>query len=269
MVEPSQAGAAAPGLIDLHCHILPGVDDGPPDDEIVIAMLRLAAADGITTIVATPHARYVTPARVAAGVQHVNKLARAEGLNILVLPGSEVRFQPDLAERWQAGELIALNGGSYVLVEFSYRSEWPPLLTTSIYTMQLAGMSPIIAHAERYPVVQNDPGSLATLIAMGVVVQVNAEALLSRMGDAIQHTAEQLVRAKLVHVIASDGHNPEQRPPQLSAALQRVGELTGPHTAARMQETAARIIDGASLQLPEPALADIQPRRKWGWPWRR
>ena len=94
-------------MIDLHCHILPGVDDGPPHDEAVVAMLTLAAADGITTIVATPHARYVTPERVVAGVQRVNRLAHANGLDIRVLPGSEVRFQPDLAERWQAGELIA------------------------------------------------------------------------------------------------------------------------------------------------------------------
>jgi protein-tyrosine phosphatase len=118
-------------------------------------------------------------------------------------------------------------------------------------------------------VVQNDPRSLAPLIEMGVVMQVNAEALLSRMGDAIQRTAEQLVRAEMVHVIASDGHNHVQRPPQLSAALQRVDELAGPGAAARMQATAARIIAGAPLQLPEPNPAEIQPKGRLRLPWRR
>lgn len=268
MSERGEPKRAYSDLVDIHCHILPGVDDGPPDDTTVIEMLRLAADDGVTTIVATPHARYATPERVARGVQHVNSLARAQQLAIQILPGLEARFQADLADKWQAGELVALAGGTYVLVEFSYRSEWPPLLTTSIYAMQLAGMLPIIAHAERYPVVQADPASLAPLVEMGVPVQVNAEALLGRMGSEIQQTAERLVRARLVHVIASDGHDPVKRPPQLSAALARVSELVGPQEARRMTSAAERIISGAPLVLPEPDLEALRLKRRFRLPWR-
>jgi len=253
------------GLIDLHAHVLPGVDDGAADERVALEMLRLAAADGITRVVATPHASRVTRAQVTDGVVRLNRLAHEAGIAVEVLEGSEVRYTADLASRFQDGQLITLNRSSYALVEFPFQRPWPALLTTTLYTMLAAGMTPIMAHAERYPAVQADPAVLLPLVEMGLLVQVNCEALLG-YDTAL---AQRLLRARLIHLIASDAHDPLRRPPGLSAAYERVSALADAEYANWLRRAAQLVIADQPLVTPRPDDDALKSSRGWlRLPWR-
>ena len=239
-------------LIDLHSHVLPGLDDGARDQAESLLMLRLAEADGIRTIVATPHATSCRPEQIAPSVSRLNAAAAGEGLSVKVVAGSEVRLAADLAERHRAGRLVTLNGTDYLLLELPLHGDWPPYLLEAIYALQVAGLVPILAHAERYPAVQKDPGILVDLIVRGVLVQVNATALLDVADPAEARVAAGLLRARMAHLVASDAHDLLSRPPRLQGALAAVSAIAGDDYAAGMVQTAAAVLAGASVTLPDP-----------------
>jgi len=206
----------------MHCHILPGLDDGAVSFEEALAMARMAAADGVRTIVATPHMddRYVypEPERVRDLTGRLNELLEAEGLPLRVLPGAEVRTGMDLVERLQAGKIMTVgDGGKYVLVEL-------PTSGVAVYAgelffrLQVAGYTPILAHAERVDQFRREPRLLQDLRDRNVRVQVNAESLSGKAGRVLRNFALRLVKDGLVDVLGSDGHNVERRKPLLSVA---------------------------------------------------
>lgn len=246
-------------LVDLHSHILPGVDDGARDDADALEMLRIAAGDGIQAIVATPHSEYATTRVITAGVDRLNQLAADDGIDIQIMAGCEVFISPDLVEQVREGRLVTLNGTAYVLLELPLVGNWPMYLQATIYDLQVAGLMPIIAHAERYPPVQEHPDILQDLITAGVIIQVNSSSLLGRTGNRSQRTAETLVRRRMAHIIASDAHSPGRRAPRVREALQRAGDLTDPQYAAEMQARAVQILHGEPVKLPEPIPAP-EPR---------
>jgi len=241
-------------LVDLHTHVLPGVDDGARDPAEAIAMLRMAEADGIRTVVATPHSASCDAARIAEGVAGLSALAADAGLSVRVVAGSEVRLEAGLAERYRAGELTTLNGTYYLLLELPLHGDWPPYLLDAIYELQVEGIVPILAHAERYPAVQEDPGILIELIVRGVLIQVNGMSLLDVAGPAERRAADWLVRTHIAHLVASDAHDLSTRPPRLQEALDAVIAITGPDYAAWMVESAAAVLAGAGVTLPDPQL---------------
>jgi len=240
------------GRVDLHSHVLPGVDDGARTVGDSLAMLRAAAADGTTTIVATPHASRVTGSQVMLAVEQLNAAATIEELPISVVSGSEVRFDADLVERHRRGELITIGRTPYLLLELSLRAEWSPFLTRNVFDLQMAGLWPILAHAERYPAIQRDPTKLIELVEAGMLVQVNADALSGTAGRSARRTAEQLLSRHLVHVIASDSHDLEARPPLLAAAYRRIGDLVDRDYAALLAAVPHTVIAGATVKVPEP-----------------
>lgn len=246
-------------LVDLHSHILPGVDDGARDDSDALEMLRIAVEDGIETIVATPHSEFVTPKDITTAVDRLNRLAAGDGIDIQIMAGCEVFIAPDLVEQVRQGRLVTLNGTAYVLLELSLVADWPMYLQTTIYELQVAGLMPIIAHAERYPPVQQNLDILQDLITAGVVIQINSSSLLGRTGDRSQTTAEALVRRRMAHIIASDAHSPGRRAPRVRAALERASDLAGPQYAAGMQERAVQILHGEPVKLPDP-IASPEPQ---------
>jgi protein-tyrosine phosphatase len=247
---PPRAGR----LGDLHSHVLPCVDDGARDPEESLEMLRVAAADGTGVIAATPHASRCGLEQIIEEVNRLNALAAAEGLGITVVTGSEVRLNSDVPERYRAQQLATLNGTDYLLVELPLRGEWPSYVDRAIYDLQLAGALPILAHAERYPAVQQQPSILTSLIARGVLIQVNANSLQGDFGRSARDTAERLLESHLAHLIASDSHRPDSRPPRIRAAIERTEELAGPEYAGWMVEAAAAVIKGIPITLPDPGL---------------
>jgi protein-tyrosine phosphatase len=240
-------------LVDLHAHILPGIDDGARDDAQALAMLRVAEADGIVSVIATPHAHHVRHHDVPAAVERLNRLAKTEEIAVDVLPGSEVRIGTRAVELHREGKLLTLNGTPYVLFELFFHEEWPlQLVTQACARLQDAGLRPVLSHAERYAFVQRDPLVVAPLVEQGVLVQLNALSLDGYEGVLAQRAAERLIRDGLAHVLASDAHNHERRAPRLRAALRRVAELTSMAQALEMAATAAAIATGADVLPCEP-----------------
>jgi protein-tyrosine phosphatase len=240
------------GLVDLHSHVLPRVDDGARDDDEALRMLRIAEEDGIGTIAATPHAHHFPGSLVPERVERLNQLAADAGLTIKVVPGSEVRLAADLPARHRDVQLLTLNCSRYLLFELYFDGGWPSYLRRVVDELRALGLWPILAHAERYEAVQRDPAPLRDLIAAGVPIQINAASLVGPAERGAQPTAERLIRDRMVHILASDAHNAAWRPPRLRAAAQRVAEIAGADYAAWMLATSAAIVRGEEITLPAP-----------------
>ena len=240
-------------LVDLHSHILPGMDDGAQSDAEALEMLRIAASDGIQVIAATPHVnRTTSPDAILAGVARLNQLAVNEGVQIEVVPGSEVPIAADIVDRYHAGQVVTLNDTPYLLLELRQTADWPPYVQTAIYDLQVAGLVPILAHAERYPAIRDDAGVLTGLISSGVVIQINASSLLGKSGADSQRAAEELLRNRMAHIIASDAHRPHARAPRLQPALRHAATIVEASYVDGMRATAAAILRGQPVTLPEP-----------------
>ncbi len=262
-VTTSEEPTAHARLVDLHSHVLPGVDDGARDVDEALRMLRVAEEDGIATIAATPHADSVTPQQILDGVAELNRLAADAGLRIRVVPGSEVRIAADLPARAADGRLVTLADTPYLLLELSLWGDWPPFLLEAIYSCQVVGLWPILAHAERYPAVQRDPGRVLPLVERGVLVQVNADSLFGRNGRKAQWAAEELIRSRAAHLIASDAHRSDSRPPRVRAALERAAAVAGEEYATWMAQAAVDVLRGAPVTPPQPE----PPRRRRRFRW--
>lgn len=235
---------------------MPAVDDGARNDNLALDMLRAAEADGISIIAATPHAHHVGAARIIEGVERLRELADAAGIQIEIIPGHEARLAPDIADRYRQGDIIPLNHTTYQLIELHLFEEWPKELSErSIGRIQAAGLIPVMAHPERYPVIQREPEWVEALIERGIMLQVNSHSLTGYHGPEAQKTAELLVSRRLVHVIASDAHNPGRRPPAIRAAIDRAAQIAGPEYAHWLMSNAAAIVRGDEVHRSMPELA--------------
>jgi len=225
-------------MIDLHFHALPGIDDGPRSMSEAVALCRRAAAEGTTRIVATPHVLREPwlneePGPRAALLAELNA---ALGGKPEVLPGCELMFSLDileLVERGDAGPVIGLNGGRHILVEFA-AGYVPREAAEALRELVLAGRVPVIAHPERNGVFQKDPERLLEMLSKGALAQVTAASLLGEAGRSAQAFAEDLMRLEAVHLVASDAHNLDGRPPRLAAARERVRKHWGAEVETRL-----------------------------------
>jgi protein-tyrosine phosphatase len=256
-------------LIDLHNHILPGVDDGARDLAESLEIAHVARNDGITTIVATPHrnswsydADLVDAQRRLAEVQQA---CLQDGCGVELKLGGEAYVAPDLASQVQNGLAFPINRSRYLLVEWPF-DQYPAYSDQVIFELRVRGIVPIMAHAERYRVVQRDIYHLVPLIEHGVIVQVNAGSLLGDLGPGIQKVAEALLTEDLAHVLATDSHSPRHRPPVLSSARDRASELIGAERARAMVEDLPRqIVENRAFTLPSPK--QRRPKPFWAF-WR-
>lgn len=201
-------------MIDLHSHILPGVDDGVRTLDEAVEMARAAAAEGVTAIAATPHVRHDYPtsaARMEHGVADVRRAIQAAGLDVEVVAGGELDLEfsdglsDDEIRRFSLGAT-----GRYVLLEFP-DSGWPLALDARIASLRAKGVVALLAHPERNSEVRSRPSVLAAAVERGALVQLTAGSLEGRMGRTTQATARRLLQLGLVHVLASDAHHPELR----------------------------------------------------------
>jgi protein-tyrosine phosphatase len=214
-------------VIDLHSHILPGLDDGSRSLEEARDLARQAVAEGITAIAATPHVRAdypTTPDEMEWGVHELREDFEAEGIDVRVLHGAEL----DLGMLWQVprGDLTRLTiaqTGRYLLLEVPYRG-WPMALATTVASLVHSGVVPLLAHPERNPEVQDRPARVEELVDSGALVQVTAGSLAGGHDRAAQHAAEQLVELGVVHVIASDSHGPHITRGGIPAAVEALGD---------------------------------------------
>jgi protein-tyrosine phosphatase len=252
-------------VIDLHTHILPGVDDGVKTMEDAVAFARVAAEDGVRTIVATPHYRegFFLNARpeVLAGVAALNARLAAESIPIHVLPGAEVHISADIVERIKSGHAPTLaDNGRTVLFELSM-TQYPLDLENVVFRMRLAGLQVLFAHPERIRYFQDDVGRYEAVIRLGSWGQLTTGSVTGVFGPEVEEFAQELARKRLVHVVASDAHNTRGRPPVLSKSLPRLGAWMGDDLAARMvDEFPDAFIKGLDPEFPAPAEATLRKR---------
>jgi protein-tyrosine phosphatase len=235
-------------LIDIHAHVLPGVDDGARDEQAALEMLRAAADDGIGTLVATPHSHWADGYDIPAAVARLSELASAHDIDIEILPGSEVRIAADLIEQHEHGKLRTLNDTQHLLLELYFAHEWRiEVVERVISRLQEAGVRPILAHPERYPFVVIEPKVIERFVALGVPIQINALSLSGYHSEASRRTALALLEAGLVHIIASDAHSARWRPPQLRQALDEIATLHGQDYVTRLLDNAEAVVTGRDI----------------------
>jgi protein-tyrosine phosphatase len=248
-------------MIDLHAHILPGLDDGVATVEEACELARRAAAEGITAIAATPHVREdypTTPTQMEAAVRDLRREFRLADIAVDILPGGEIALDSlGLLGHEDLLRFSLAQSGRYLLVEFPYVG-WPLALETSLRKVQAAGLVPIIAHPERNREVQERPGLLAPLIAAGTLVQVTAASLEGRLGPSSQRAAQALLKDGTAHLIASDAHGPAVREAGLADAVAALDDA--PLARYLTEEVPAAIVAGDALPM-RPVRA--RTRRLW------
>jgi len=213
-------------MIDIHCHVLPGLDDGVRTLDEAVELALASEAEGITTIVATPHVREdfpTTTAQVSFGVGELTSALTTAECGVKVLPGGELSLE--VAERLSDTELRSwgLGGSNTLLLEFPYY-DWPLSLEPLIFELGIRGFTVVVAHPERNSVVAQTPERLRRVVRAGAYIQVTAASLDGRLGDRTQQAARELLALELAHVIASDAHHPQVRRTVLQSAAAAVGD---------------------------------------------
>ena len=233
-------------MVDLHCHILPGLDDGPKTLKESLAMCRAAAADGIHTIVATPHrGNFVadtTAKQVLAGIKKLKKALAKHKIKIDILPGHEIHISKDLVQDVEKGVALTINNKKkYILLELPFHSV-PFYVFDVIARLKEKGITPIIAHPERNTQIQADKRVMKRLVKAGASAQITGDSLTGKFGPAARRSAANLLKSGLASIIASDSHSPA-RPPALSEAITEATKIVGEKkTRALVESNAAEII---------------------------
>jgi len=241
-------------MIDIHCHVLPGVDDGAKSWEISEEMCRMAKADGIEHIVATPHANHRYPYDRAKLSQLMESLQqRINGPRLTLGCDFHLSYE-NIQDALLHPDRYVIGTSRYLLVELSNYSI-PPQIGDAYAKLIAMGAIPIITHPERNPILQSTPDRILPWIELGCTVQVTASAITGAWGEAIKHSAEWLLKRDAVHFLASDGHDIKRRPPLMSAARNAVAELCGSDIAdALVTGNPQAVVLGQVLPyLPQPA----------------
>ena len=223
-------------MIDIHCHILPGLDDGAKTMDEAIAMARIAAGDGIHTLVAsshiTPGVYDNSPARIVAAAGAFAGRLREEGIPVRIIPGADVRMTPEMLNG--GGRYLCINRDtSYLLFEFPH-DLIPPGSDRLIGALRDRGLIPVITHPERNRALQQEPEKLEPFIKLGCLVQITAMSLTGGFGPRAQSVAERFLKDGFAHLIATDAHDTVKRPPILSPAVRRAEVLVGAEAARAM-----------------------------------
>lgn len=232
-------------MIDLHTHILPGVDDGASDLEMSLAMGRFGVEQGLSVIAATPHF-YEVPnwAFVQEKVCELQKHFEENQIPLKLVAGAELFLDLEILEM-HTSEIPTYGGnGKFCLIEFPLR-QVPIYVEQVLFSLQTKGITPVIAHPERYLQVIEDPNLILEWIRQGCVIQLNAGSILGRFGSKIQETAEIMLTHEMVHLVGSDAHGFERRRLNLPDASQVLSDLLSPDKSLELVQTNPQaILDG-------------------------
>lgn len=245
-------------MIDLHVHILPGLDDGPRSWEAALEMARVAAADGITTLTATPHLfarRVVEMARlnrreaILEVAEELRRRLKEADISLEVAVGCEVPLCPEMLTLWEDGQLLTLNGqGRYLFLELP-DTAIPPATEEICFRLLSRGLTPILTHPERHPLFRETPEKLLKLLRLGCLAQVTAGSVTGDFGWRVSRFTRKLLTAGLVTVVASDAHDPRRRPPRLSPAVARLRRWLGESQArALVWDNPEKILAGKPVR---------------------
>jgi protein-tyrosine phosphatase len=258
-------------FVDIHCHLLPGIDDGAEDVQEALGMARMAVTDGIGTVVVTPHQlgnyRHNGGALVRARTAELQRLLVEHQIPLRVLPGADVRIEVDMLALVRRGDVLTLaDRRRHVLLELPHELYMPlePLLA-ELRSARLVG---ILSHPERNLGLLEDPRPVRRLVDAGCLMQVTAGSLLGTFGEPIKKLAESLVAQGLVHFVSTDAHGLKSRRPVMHKAFECVAKLTDWERAIDLCcRFPALVAEGGTV--PQGRMkSHRRPRRAW-WPWSR
>jgi protein-tyrosine phosphatase len=245
-------------MIDLHCHILPGIDDGAPDLSVSIEMARSFVVDGVTVVACTPHILpglyHNSGPQIRAATEHLQQVLNSQGVALRLVPGADNHIVPGFVSQLASGHLLPLADSRYVLVEPPNHVA-PPRLEEAFFELVVAGFVPILTHPERlewlklqYPMVQR-------LVRGGVWMQITAGSLVGTFGRTARYWGERLLEEGCIHIIATDAHDVTRRPPNLGqgyeCAARRVGGVEAQHMVLTRPAGVIRNVAPQSLPIPE------------------
>lgn len=251
-------------MIDVHCHILPGIDDGPDSLELALAMAESGIADGVTHVVATPHSNNTYRFDFARVRELRDELQSKIGDRLTLATGCDFHLSPENLEALRANPApFCINQLDYLLVEFNEYSI-PPYMDQILHNIQLLGLRPVITHPERNAILRLQTDRLRKWVRLGCFVQVTAGSLTGVFGPSSQKDAWRWMTDGLVHFVASDAHNTRGRPLKLAPAYAVVREQLGEETArALFVENPMAAFEGRELPfVPAVAEENPLPRRK-------
>ena len=260
-------------MIDIHCHLLAGLDDGPDSIEMSLEMAEMAISDGITHVIATPHAHpqhAFVPELINLRLEEMR--AKVEG-RLILATGCDFHLSfENLQEIQRLPTRFTLNQKNYLLVEFADYSI-PPSMDQALHHLQLAGLRPIITHPERNPLIRAKPERLFRWLRQGCYAQVTGQSLLGKFGKAAQEVAEEWIGMNAVHFLASDAHNITSRPLRLKEVFDHVAKKRGEDVArALLVDNPLAVFEGRVLPwVPEmdediglsPGATPRQRKRFW------
>ncbi len=255
-------------MIDLHCHILPGLDDGPDSLEEALQMCLICYRDGVRTVVATPHViKGVYSNNRSIILKKISQLKDAlrqfflstnsesdnPQLQLRIIPGADVYFSEDLLRKIEDGHLLTIGDeGKFVLIEFPFQGI-PYRAEDLLFQLLGRGITPIITHPERNLEISQRPKRYYEMVRMGCLGELTAMSLTGEFGSEVKKVAEKFLRHKLVHFIASDAHSINGRPPILSKALKIAEKLIGEDEARKMvKENPLAVLNGYLPNIPAP-----------------
>lgn len=237
-------------MIDLHCHILPGIDDGPKIVEESIEMAEKAVMDGVTHIVCTPHytLRYPnTRSLIVPKVQQLQDELNQRDIPLVLSPGQEVHLTGDLMRQLAANYIQFIDQKDrYFLLEFP-RTEIPLYAIYMVEKVLNEGKIPIIVHPECNVGFIKEPNKLIPFLELGALAQVTAPSLVGIYGKAIQKTARELLDCGFIHMVASDAHRRQDRDFYLKEAYEWIGQHNGVQKVNEMKEVTEKVLQGESL----------------------
>lgn len=226
-----------PELIDMHCHIIPGVDDGAGSKEDVGELLLMEYKSGVRKIILTPHYRKgmfeADEQDVRNGLEDVRRIIQELGIEMEVFLGCEYHANSEMIREISEDERFRMNGSRYVLVEFSSRHNFLKIRNW-IYELVKAGFEPVIAHVERCPAVVEKKELVEELIELGAWIQVDAGAILGEDGWRLKTISRKLLKEELVHFIGSDAHDSQKRRPNLGECYSYVAKKVGDQYAQEL-----------------------------------
>lgn len=252
-------------MIDLHCHILPNVDDGPKNWEMSLEMARLAVSEGITHILATPHhmnRHWMNPkSEILSLVNELQERIDQENIPLTIFPGQEVRLHGEILQNIQNDDICFIDElNQYVLIEFPTATV-PDYTDRLFYEMQSAGITPIIVHPERNHAILKDPSILYEFVSRDVLAQVTAASYIGKFGKEIENLSRQFIEADLVHFVASDAHNVTNRKFYMKEAFQQLEEEFGKEKAQAFDQMTRDLVNGDRIVIPEPQ--KIKPKKRF------
>lgn len=224
-------------IIDVHCHIIPGVDDGSDSMEETLKMLRIAANEGITDIICTPHFKSghhnTTEEHIGKYIEQIASMEKENNISINLFPGEEVYYFSEISEAMEQGKVVTMPDGDHILIEFSPIENYR-YIRNAIDDIISNGLIPVIAHIERYESVSSDLNNAFDLKKMGAEIQVNASGVTGKVGKGMKKVIHSLLKEQLVDYIGTDAHSENERSPRIRECARIICRKYGNDYAERV-----------------------------------